>query len=107
MQAVNKGGSVFLSWIAPFVSEGLIGYNVYRDGQVINESLVVDTTFVDEHPPGGGGVFSYTVSSLYDTGDAHAIPYEVKVLVFSGGTGEPNEPFRIATSEQLASIADF
>jgi hypothetical protein len=107
LQAVNKGGSVFLSWIAPFVSEGLIGYNVYRDGQVINESLVVDTTFVDEHAPGGGCVFSYTVSSLYDTGDAHAIPCEVKVLVFSGGTGEPNDPYQVTTSEQLVSIADF
>ncbi|MHC4497892.1 MAG: GLUG motif-containing protein, partial [Planctomycetota bacterium] len=95
LQAVNKGGSVFLSWIAPSVSEGLIGYNVYRDGQVINESLVLNTTFVDEHAP--GGVFSYTVSSLYDTGDAHAIPYEVKVLVFSGGTGEPNDPYQVTT----------
>ena len=52
-------------------------------------------------------MFYYSASSLYENGSEHLAPYEIKGLVFSGGTGEPNEPFRIAIAEQLASIAEF
>jgi hypothetical protein len=87
------------------MTEGLVGYNVYRDGQLLNPNPIVDTTYIDENL--AGGVFYYSASSLYTNGDEHLTPYEIKALVFSGGTGEPNEPFRIAIAEQLASIAEF
>ena len=52
-------------------------------------------------------MFYYSVSSLYEDGREHLTPYEIKALVFSAGTGEPNEPFQIAMAEQLVSIAEF
>ena len=107
LQAAVQGDTVSLSWDAPFVSEGLIGYNVYRDGQIINTDLVLDTVYVDENP--AQELVCYTISSLYDNDDIHFMIYEIKVLVFSGGTGEPNDPYQIAAAVQLVSFssADF
>ncbi|MFC1763385.1 right-handed parallel beta-helix repeat-containing protein [Planctomycetota bacterium] len=34
--AAVQGNSVLLSWAIPYISEELVGYNVYRDGQLIN-----------------------------------------------------------------------
>ncbi|MCK4653711.1 MAG: right-handed parallel beta-helix repeat-containing protein, partial [Candidatus Cloacimonetes bacterium] len=80
LQAIAEGNSVVLNWEAPFVYEGLLGYNIYRDEQTINTTIVVDTTFTDENPL--EGIHYYAVSSLYDDGSEHLIPYEI--LVFFG-----------------------
>ena len=107
LKAIVEGDTVSLNWFTPFVSEGLIGYDVYRDGQVINTNPVIDTMFIDENP--SEELHSYTISSLYDNTDVHFLPYEIKVLVFSGGTGDPNNPYQITRAVQLASFssADF
>ena len=107
LRAVVEGDAVSLNWGAPLVSEGLIGYDVYRDGEIITTNPVLDTVYVDENP--AQELASYTVSSLYDSGDVHLPPYEIKVLVLSGGTGAPHDPFQISTAIQLASLsaADF
>ena len=107
LQAVAQGDTVSLSWRAPLVSEGLTGYDVFRDGQIINSNTVVNTVYVDEDS--AQALVCYTVSSLYDNGDVHVMPYEIKVLVFSGGTGDPNDPYRITSARQLTSFsgADF
>jgi hypothetical protein len=105
LRTVVQVDSVMLTWTAPAKTEGLVGYNVYRDGLLLNPNPIVDTTYIDENL--AAGVFYYSASSLYENGSEHFTPYEMKGLVFSGGTGEPNEPFRIAIAEQLASIAEF
>jgi hypothetical protein len=87
------------------MSEGLVGYNVYRDGHLLNTNPIVDTAYIDKNL--AGGVFYYSASSLYENGSEHFMPYEIKALVFSGGTGEPNDPYLMATAEQFVSIADF
>ncbi|MFC1763387.1 GLUG motif-containing protein [Planctomycetota bacterium] len=61
--------------------------------------------YTDEDLP--AGVFYYSISAVYKDGQEHLTPYEVKALVFSEGTGEPNDPYQIASAEQLVSIADF
>jgi len=105
LRTVVQVDSVMLTWTSPAKAEGLVGYNVYRDGLLLNPNPLVDTTYIDENL--AAGVFYYSASSLYENGSEHLTPYEIKGLVFSGGTGEPNEPFRIAMAEQLASIAEF
>jgi hypothetical protein len=69
LKAIVEGDTVSLSWNAPFVSEGLIGYVVYRDGQIINTNPVTDTMFIDENP--SEELHSYTISSLYDNADVY------------------------------------
>jgi hypothetical protein len=69
LKAIVEADTVSLSWNAPFVSEGLIGYVVYRDGQIINTNPVTDTMFIDENP--SEELHSYTISSLYDNADVY------------------------------------
>ena len=49
---------------------------------------------------------SDSVSAVYENGQEHPMLHEVKALVFSGGTGDSNDPYLIAATEQLISIAD-
>jgi hypothetical protein len=105
LRASFEGNTVSLSWSTPSEIKGLIGYNLYRNGQLANSESVSDTKYSDQDLP--GGVYHYTVSSVYENSDEHVIPYEVEALVFSGGTGEPNAPYQITLAEQLVTIADF
>ena len=43
-----------------------VGYNVYRDGVKVNETVVKDTKFDDVLTQ--TGIHSYTVTSIYDQG---------------------------------------
>jgi len=105
LQVAVEGNAVSLSWSAPSAIEGLLGYHLYRDGQLLNTEPVADTAYSDTDLP--GRAFHYSVSSLYEDGDEHVTPYEIKALVFSGGSGEPNAPYQVARAEQLVAIADF
>jgi hypothetical protein len=79
LQAFVEETAIVLNWEAPVITQGLLGYNVYRDEQVINAYLVTDTTYTDENPL--DGIHYYTVSSMYD-GSEHLMQYDV--LVFFG-----------------------
>ena len=46
----------------------LLGYNVYRDGVVINAALVTDTEYLDIGLP--DGFYQYWVTALYDEGES-------------------------------------
>ena len=50
LQAIVEENSVVMNWEAPFIYEGLLGYNIYRDEQQINTTLIIDTTFTEEPP---------------------------------------------------------
>ncbi len=43
----------------------LTGYNIYRNGDLINTSIITDTTFDDTSLD--PGTYSYTITALYDT----------------------------------------
>ncbi len=105
LKTAFQGDSVSLSWVAPRISEEMVEYRVYRDGQLIDTVSDGSTEYTDEDLP--GGVFHYSVSAVYDGGGEHLTPHEVDGLIFSGGTGEPNDPYQIALAEQLVAIADF
>ena len=77
LQATVVGESIQLNWMEPFNTNGLLGYNVYRDQQLINPILLTQTSFLDELPL--AGLHYYTVSSLYNNGNEYFIPYEVQV----------------------------
>ena len=76
--AIVEETSVVLNWEEPFITTGLLGYNIYRDEQQINTTLIVDTTFTDEAPL--NGIHYYAISSLYDDGSEHLTPYELLVI---------------------------
>lgn len=49
-------------------SKALLGYNVYRDGTMINTSLVTDLTYLDMDLP--IGYYEYYVTAFYDEGES-------------------------------------
>ncbi len=64
---------VILEWIAP-VGQGLTGYSVYRDGEVI--SNVTELTFTDVSVP--TGTYTYYVTAVY--GSYESIPSNEVVI---------------------------
>jgi hypothetical protein len=59
----------------------LLGYNVYLDGEQINEDLVTETTYFHDNLE--NGIYVYTVRAIY-TGDrvsAHSVPDTANVFV--------------------------
>lgn len=69
LAASVNGRKVVLSWSDP-VYEGLDlqGYNVYRDGEKINTSLVTDLTYEDELAD--DFLHTYTVTAMYSAGES-------------------------------------
>lgn len=60
------------------VLSGLLGYNVYRDGTLLNADPLTATTYFDGSLP--DGTYSYTVSAVYDEGISDpAGPVEVSI----------------------------
>jgi hypothetical protein len=59
-----KGYPVLLTWDKPENIDGvLLGYNVFRDGEKINEELVTETEYYDDAEI---GEYSYQVSAVYE-----------------------------------------
>lgn len=61
-----------------------LGYNIYRDGEKLNESLLVTPDFNEVHPEDPVGK-SYHITSVYDAGES--LPVEVKVETGLGVNG--------------------
>ncbi len=76
MQEVQNGKFVYADGRE---MRALRGYNVYRDGDKINDVLLNAGTTVYTDTPPYGGVYVYGVTAEYDEG--HACPAEVEVDV--------------------------
>ncbi len=70
--AINENSWNTVDLISP-ASKGLIGYNVYRDAQKINEDYVQGTSFLDEDLP--AGTYQYYVTSVYYAGESEPSNY--------------------------------
>jgi hypothetical protein len=64
------GAKVFLSWSAP-ASRSLQGYNVYRFGTKINQSLINGLEYEDTDVM-SPGIYQYYVTAVYDSGESGA-----------------------------------
>ena len=73
-----QGDLVILSWYKPFNTNGLLGFNIYRDEQKINSTMITDTTFYDDNP--NLGINRYSISSVYDSGNEYLIPFEISLV---------------------------
>jgi len=79
-----SGNSVALTWTASTDDIGVAGYNVRRDGALVNPTPVVATNYTD--PGVAAGTHSYTVSALDTAGQESgpSTPQSVTIL-----TGNP------------------
>jgi len=63
-------------------SRELLGYNIYRDGILVNEEPITENQYLDQDL--AGGTLNYEVSAVYTTGEsALAGPLEVDVEVIN------------------------
>ena len=67
-QSVPGGGIIELFWDAPQDANPL-GYNVYRDHQLINPQLVTETDFYDSNIEHGVN-YLYYVTAVYENGES-------------------------------------
>ncbi|HLO90820.1 MAG: T9SS type A sorting domain-containing protein [Chloroflexota bacterium] len=82
-------GQVFvnLTWNSPVDLGGnLLGYNVWRNGTII-QSLITDTTYVNEVTVNGG--YSYMVTAVYDNGESEPTN-TVEVEITGVGVNSPD-----------------
>jgi hypothetical protein len=105
LNALPQDSSVVLTWLPPLEKEGLAGYRVYRDGELVY-TLPAETTEILDEDLAVVAVYHYSVSAVYSDATEHLIPYEIEAWIFSGGTGEPNDPYQIALADQLFHLAD-
>ena len=74
--AIVEGNTVILSWVAP--ESNPLGYNLYRDDDLLIPDLLVDTTFTDYEVP--VGLYFYSLKAIYQTGESEAVTIEVEIL---------------------------
>ncbi|MFW5705603.1 MAG: GEVED domain-containing protein, partial [Bacteroidota bacterium] len=69
LSAEVVGQTVDLTWIAPMPSNNtLLGYNVYRDTQKINQALIQETSYPDGNVP--YGIHEYHVTAVYSESES-------------------------------------
>ncbi len=85
LSAIENDAQIVLNWDVPPVRE-LLGYNVYRDAQQINEGLVTETTFTD-NAVANFTTYIYYVTAMYTQGESapsatiQATPHPETVLL--------------------------
>lgn len=85
-----------LIWQPPIITDGLLGYNIYRDEEKKNTEPVKDTTYTDmDIQPGYG--YSYAITAVYTDGfegvkteAVFAITHNPFIFVNDDATGENN-----------------
>jgi hypothetical protein len=107
LRGESGSGGVTLIWQAPSIGSPL-GYNVYREGDLLNEDDPIShteyfvSTIEDYHE------FQYYVTAQYDDmGEIiESLPSNTVVLVsgFAGGDGSENYPYQIANIEHLQAL---
>jgi predicted outer membrane repeat protein len=86
-----EASSTTLTWEPPLIVDGLMGYNLYRNQQMLNSELLSDSTFTDIDTD--DGILRYAVSSIYSDSSEHLTQYELPVIygdcyISPGGNNE-------------------
>jgi subtilisin family serine protease len=98
--------SVFLEWDEPEPDTlDLLGYNIYRDNELINQLPISLTTFTDEILL-NYQTYTYFVKAVYE--DSESFRSNIVEVTpntgYAGGNGTISDPFLIETAEQLYNV---
>jgi len=76
---VYEGEDVVLTWESP-VDRAFLGYNIFRDGDQQNTTMLTEATYTDVEPAYNMAGYDYTVTAIFDEGEsAHSDPFTVQV----------------------------
>jgi hypothetical protein len=67
VEVENCGADI--TWDEPETTDGLLGYNIYRNEDKINEEPIIETIYFDEILE--NGTYSYQISALFDYGESN------------------------------------
>lgn len=67
LAATTEGTTVNLTWTA--TEREALGYNIYRDGHIINKNLITDLTYSDKDLA-ADTQYCYTVTAEFETGES-------------------------------------
>ena len=84
---------------------GKTPWEVSRDGELVY-TIPADTTEILDEDLDVDAVYYYSVSVVYNDATEQLTPYKIEARIFSGGTGEPNDPYQVALADQLFHLAD-
>ena len=85
LEAVNSDGFVSLSWTEPPYERYLVSYDIYRDGEQVNE-LPVEDTFYNDSGVTVGVEYSYTVVGIYEDPNGQSLHSNtISITYFSTG----------------------
>ncbi|MCF8301902.1 MAG: T9SS type A sorting domain-containing protein [Bacteroidales bacterium] len=79
LEVSMEENNAVLSWTPPPKKEEL-GYNVYRNNEIINETLIIETTYTDYDLE--AGTYEYYVTAVYSCGESG--PSNVVMVVAPG-----------------------
>ncbi|MCL2291405.1 MAG: T9SS type A sorting domain-containing protein [Bacteroidetes bacterium] len=79
LTGIYDGEIVAIHWVEPeYMPEPLLGYNVFRDGVKLNESLIIENFYIDENSD--IGTYRYQVSAVYENCESN-LTYGVTVYI--------------------------
>ena len=104
--ATLSAGNVELTWQNPITPA--VGYNVYRDGILLNDNLLTINSYTDESVD-PWTEYEYRVKAVYSISNLlieslFSDPVNLILLNFTNGTGTPNDPYLVEFADQLNGI---
>jgi len=87
LQATNSTGFVSLSWTEPPYERFLVSYDIYKDGEQINNVPLEENTFNDANVI-VGTEYTYTVVAVYEEPNGQSLHSNVVSITYFT-TGEP------------------
>jgi hypothetical protein len=79
VQAVVTESDVYLSWTAPVSVPVVLGYKIYRNGELVNLIPVTDLFFTDAALQSGH--YDYCVTAVYDLGESEQVCTSADITV--------------------------
>ncbi len=111
LRATVTEGTILLKWDAPItVSDDIdvLGYNVYRNGELVNQTDLIENTEFEDSNLDNWVYYSYMVNAVIDADNTrHNTTYSYwrgPTVAFAGGTGTSNDPYLVETPTQLSKI---
>ncbi len=93
-----------LSWDEPNDGANISGYNIYRNGFMVNVEPLINREFRDDNLQ-EFTEYTYQVSAVYESGESILSRRQnVYTSSFAGGSGSEEDPFLVETALQLNGI---
>jgi len=96
---------VYLDWDEPGNSTvDMMGYNVYRDGMILNDGLIEATEFTDNDAPAGNT--EYVVSAVWDLCESYSEPTYTMVTSVGEIVGQQTSIYPNPARDEVNIISD-